>query len=156
MLHKEGNFSHLQSKSIHADSISTNSLNLLDNTLTSNIQMAGSKIKELYEEQRDTNNFSDKYKNLVDNFNNKLILHPHGLTAPQTFTKLLHYKHIPDGVIPNNHSILCFDDSNNLIHKSKINNTIKYFYLEPTNPHISVNITPDSQQLKVQLNYETN
>ena len=150
---KEASFTNLKCNSIMSDSIRTNKIFLNNSTLISDLKMAGSRIKQLYEQQYNTNAFTDNIKSSFETLIKHIKLSTYGLFTPPVFSKLLHYQHIPDDVIPLNNSVLCIDDNNNLIYKCNINNSIKLFKLQEYVPQVDVNLTSfNNDTIKLNLN----
>ena len=135
-----------------SDSIRTNKIFLNNSTLISDLKMAGSRIKQLYEQQHNTNAFTDNIKSTFESLIKHIKLSTYGLFTPPVFSKLLHYQHIPDDVIPLNNSVLCIDDDNNLVYKCNINNSIKLYKLQEFKQKVNINLNTFDDLVYLNLN----
>lgn len=149
---KEASFTNLKCNSIMSDSIRTNKIFLNNSTLISDLKMAGSRIKQLYEQQHNTNAFTDNIKSTFESLIKHIKLSTYGLFTPPVFSKLLHYQHIPDDVIPLNNSVLCIDDDNNLVYKCNINNSIKLYKLQEFKQKVNINLNTFDDLVYLNLN----
>jgi len=154
-LHKEGNYSHLQSKTVHAEKIIVNTLVLKDTTLQSDISMAGTKVKQLYESQRNTNCFSDNDKMKLDTLNEMFSKQCNVLkTECPMYNKLVYLQDIDIESIPLMHSLLCIDkQTNTLLNVANVNGELKMYKYETYIPYVRTDIIVDeNSEVKINLN----
>ena len=154
-LHKEGNYAHLKSKTVQAETIVANTLVLKNTTLQSDISMAGAKVKQLYESQRNTNCFSDNDKIKLDSLHETFFKQCNFLTTRcPMYSKLVYLQDIDIESIPLMHTILCIDKhTNNLLNVANVNGEIKMYKYETYIPYIKTDLAVDEKSgVKISLN----
>ena len=124
-----------------AHTIRAKKLILEDETLESNVHLAGERVKALYESQKDTNSYCDCDKETVDSLQKSNILHNSKAYMPI-------YTDGETQDIPDNTMCLCLYNGE-LVFKAKVNGVVKYIKPTCIDEHVKVNIDLNSQTSKV-------
>ena len=139
---------------LKVNTISAKKVLLEDATLESNPSMLGSRIKKLYEQQKDTNVFTDDDRDFVRELR-KLIstganhVHMDGIQ----YTKLVHIEDIDDSAMPDNTSCLCVTEENEIVHKIKHNGNISIANIQKPEKHISSQLSVnEDDSVSINLN----
>ena len=139
-MNKDGRFDILQvSNTLIANDIQANSITLRDTVLKGNIHTSGKRVKELYENQKNTNCFEDAHKDLVIHLDKNITQSKDNVMFKKPiFQPLIMHNLIKDENIPNDSYCICLDDEYNPIYKMKINDVIKYTPLTAYEPKIRI------------------
>ena len=132
---------------MYANTIRAKKLVLDDETLESNIHMAGERVKTLYESQKDTNCYNDGHKSTVASLQESGILH-----NSKVYTPIYTDEETQD--IPTNSMCLCLYNGD-LVFKVNANNTIKYIHPTCTHERVKVDIRAKSQTDEVETVLQT-
>lgn len=125
---------------LKARTISAKKIFLEDVTLESNPSMLGSRIKKLYEQQKDTNTFSDEDKQFLDTLKQQISLRNNTFHVNSNqYTKLVSINDLDDEEMPNNSSCLCIADNDEVVYKIKLNEKVSYKKMQPSSTNHRVN-----------------
>ena len=150
-MHTEARYNNLQTDNFVAQKIIADEIILKDTVIKSDVMMAGSTIKKLYESQPNTNPFDNDMKTKLLELDNLIKCFKDSICLPRTQVAVPMLSDIHESDIKNNHAILCRDEDN-MIYVCKINDVVKYFQLAAYEPYVNVtlNVSGDeSAQVKL-------
>lgn len=128
-------------RALYVNEVHANSITLHDTTFRGNIHTSGRKVKELYENQKNTNCFTDQHKRKVEDMSGTMVVEDtHVEFVKPVFFKLPHAATVVDEMIPNNSGCMCLDDDQNIIYKVKKDNEVGYVSLDFHQPKVKVDI----------------
>ena len=114
-------------KLLKVNNLSAKKIFLEDVSLESNPSMLGSRIKKLYEEQKNTNVFSDEDKKFVQDLKKLVSVSSDHLQFHKVqYTNLVHVDTLNDDDMPNDTSCLCITSENEVVYKIKHNGKVSF------------------------------
>jgi hypothetical protein len=142
----EARYKNLQTDNFLAKNITADSITLKDTLIKSDVMMAGTTIKKLYEQQRDTNSFDNKSKETLESLNSTIKRNDGIVTLPPTCFKLSLLDDLNEEIIREQHATMCIDGDGNVIYVCKIKNKIVRYTLPMYEPHVKVNLDFDDHE----------
>ena len=141
-------------KLLKVNNLSAKKIYLEDVSLESNPSMLGSRIKKLYEEQKNTNVFSDEDKQFVQDLKKLLSVssdHLHFHKAQ--YMNLVHVDTLNDDDMPNNTSCLCITSENEVVYKIKHNHVVSFANVHRSEQKVASEISVnDDDSISINLN----
>ena len=140
----EARYRNLQTDNFLAKNITADSITLKDTLIKSDVMMAGSTVKSLYEQQRDTNVFDDKAKETLESLDTTIKRNDGTVTLPTTCFKLPLLSELKEEVIPEQHATMCIDNDGNVIYVCKFKNKIMRYTLPVYEPYVKLKLDFDN------------
>ena len=148
----EARYKNLQTDNFLAKNITADSITLKDTIIKSDVMMAGSTVKKLYEQQHNTNVFDDKAKHTLESLNTTIKRHEGTVTLPSTCFKLPLLSELNETIIPEQHAIMCIDNDGKVIYVCKFKNKIMHYTLPVYEPYVKLKLDiDDNSQALVNL-----
>ena len=137
---RDAKYSNIEAEKIHSTRIEsteirTERLLLNDKCIVSDINLAGTRVKQLYEAQQNTNTFTDANKETLENLD-KTITKKDEIVIVNfpTFQKF----HAMNVDVPTSSFAYCIDTDGNVFMKANTNGVIKWAIVPLSEPKINV------------------
>lgn len=147
---KDGSFEVLEvTKVLHANEIHADSITFNDTSFKGNVYTSGSRIKELYESQKNTNAFTDEDVSFLHTLKNS-----YRCNNDTMYQRIPLSKDVCDEDIPEQCMVVCLNDSGQLIQKVKFNNivTIYSFKQQEQKVFLNMSVNEDTNNINVSIN----
>lgn len=149
-MHTEARYTNLQTENFVAKKIIADEITLRDSSIKSDVMMAGSTVKKLYENQPNTNAFDNVFKEKLIELDN-LITRFNGIVSlPPTQFKLPKLEDINHDELQDNHAIVCTDETN-IVYVCKVQNKIRHYTLPVYEPYVKVSLTVKDECANIDL-----
>ena len=142
----EARYKNLQTDNFLAKNITADSITLKDTLIKSDVMMAGSTVKKLYEQQRDTNVFDDNAKHTLEALDTTIKRQDGTVLLPITCFKLPLLHELNENIIPEQHAAMCIDNDGNVIYVCKFKNNIMRYTLPVYEPYVKLNLDIDKNE----------
>lgn len=147
---KDASFEVLEvTKVLHANEIHADSITFNDTSFKGNIYTSGSRIKELYESQRNTNAFTDDNAFFISSLKNNIKS-----KNDIMYHKIPFSKDISDDEIPEQSMVVCLNNSGQLIQKVKYNNIVTIYTFQQQKQSLSFDMIVDEDSGKVNVSIQ--
>jgi len=151
-MHTEGRYKNLQADTFLAKHVIADSITLKDTVIKSDVMMAGATVKQLYESQRNTNAFNDTMKSKLISLDETVQRTKNNVIMPSPMFKLPLLDEIDTEKLPNQHAVMCFDNSGAVIYICKFHNVVNHYTLPVYEPYLRLNLNVnESEELSVNM-----
>ena len=125
---KDAKFSCVESGIVHSNVVHSNEIHveklyLVDKCIESDVHMAGSRIKKLYESQQNTNPFTDANQVALNELESTFVIQEQVNVTKPAYIKFSDIK----SNVPENSYTYCLDTHSNVVMKANIGGKVQYY-----------------------------